>query len=340
MKHSFVALGLAVFVMASASAHHSWTTAYRSSEPDIEIAGVITQLEWKNPHVRMQVTADAGKPTAKVWLIESTSVAQLARMDVTPDLVKVGLSVRISGFAGFDNNSIYMNHLLLPDNREVIFLADAAPRWPGVHIGNSNKLGGAIVEADINKRPASIFAVWNTVYGDPKSHAFAAQQAAAKAAAAKEGPKPAPVSAPAPSSAAYCAAKALPMAMTNPYPIQFIKKGQDVVLKLEEYDQVRTIHIGKSHEDSGAASSLMGYSSGVWQGAGERKLVVTTTKIDNKALGSRAKLIETFELSADRNHLDYTSTVSDPDKPGEPVTTSKYWQYRPGATVQPYNCTL
>lgn len=343
-KTGYGALLIPLVVAAPLWAHHSWSTDYKINDPEVEVAGVITKLEWKNPHVRMELTADAGQPTARTWSIESTSVSQLFRMDVTPDLVKVGQVVKVSGFAGFRANAIYMNHLLLPDNREVIFLADAAPRWPGVHIGNSVKLGGQVTEPDINKRPATVFAVWNTVYGDPKSHAFAAQQIALKAKAAEAARNgqtlpQAPLSA-APSSAAYCAAKALPMAMTNPYPIQLVKSGNDVLLKLEENDQVRTIHMTARHDDAQAKPSLMGYSSGVWQGAGEKKLVVTTTKIDNKALGAGARLVETFELSADRNHLDYTSTVTDPAKPGQPVTTTKYWQYQPGSVVQPYNCSL
>lgn len=325
-------------------AHHSWSTDYKVNDPEVEIAGVITRLDWKNPHVRLEVTSDAGQPTARTWLIETTSVAQLIRMDVTPGLVKVGQSVRIAGYAGFRTNMIYMNHLLLPDNREVIFLADAAPRWSGVPIGNSRKLAGQVTEPDVNKRPATIFAVWNTVYGDPRSHGFAAQQIALKAraeeAARKGQPLPTvPLSA-APGSAEYCAPKALQAAMANPYPIQFLKRGRDIQLKLELDDQVRTIRMGRGHDDSGAAPSLMGYSSGEWQGSGEKKLIVTTTRFAGKDLGPRARLVEVFELSDDRNRLNYTATLSDPDKPGAPVTTGKYWQYQPGSTVQPYNCSL
>lgn len=344
MKISQLASLLAAFAAAPVIAHHSWSTDYKINDPEVEISGVVTRLEWKNPHVRMEVTSDAGKPSARTWQIESTSVAQLLRMDVNPGLVRVGQAVKVAGYAGFRDNAIFMNHLLLPDNREVIFLADAAPRWPGVHIGNSNRLGGQITEPDINKRPATIFAVWNTVYGDPKSHAFAAQQIAlkAKAAEAARTGQPLPQAPPsaAPGSAAYCAAKAMPMAMSNPYPIQLQKSGRDILIKLEENDQVRTVHMGKGHDDSGATPSLMGYSSGVWQGTGEKKLVVTTTRIANKALGPRAQLVETFELSADRSHLDYTSSLTDPDKPGPPVTTGKYWQYQPGSKVQPYDCSL
>lgn len=341
MKHPFLVLCLTTLLASAAVAHHNWAAGYFTTDPEVEIAGVISKVEWRNPHVRMEVTVDAGKPTEKVWELQSSSVAQLTRMDVTPDLVKVGQAIKVAGYAGRqDPNSIYMNHLLLPSGTELIFLRDAAPRWPGKHLGDTTKLGGTVIEKDINKRPATIFAVWNTVYGDPKSHGLSAQRAAAASDKEANKPPPPPATNLAPSDANYCAAKALPGAMGNPYPIQFIKESNDkIVLKLEEYDQVRTIHMTSKHDDTGVAPSLMGYSSGVWQGTGEKKLVVTTTKIDSNQAGSSARLTETFELSADRNDLNYTTSFVDPSKPGAPAVTSKYWRYKPGATVQPYNCT-
>ncbi len=344
MNHYVLGMGLILALTTPTTAHHSWATNYRTAEPQIEITGIITQIEWKNPHVRMQMTVDADKPSAKSWSIESTSVAQLSRMDVTPNLMKVGQTVKVAGYAGIQSStSVYMMHLLLPDNREVIFNYDASPRWPGEHIGDTGKLAGSIVEPDIRKRPSSIFAVWNTIYGDPKSHAAAAQKIAAAinpVIANKAAAKTTVVADVLPSAETYCAPKALPLAMGNPYPIQFEKSGKDVLLKLEENDLVRTIHISATHDDSSAKLNIMGYSTGLWIGEGEKKLVVTTTKIDNKTLGARTRLTETFELSADRNRLDYTSTLSDPDKPSAPATTSKYWQYSPGATIQLYNCSL
>jgi len=341
MKNAAAALGLSVLMVATASAHHSWASNYLSNEPDIEIAGVISQLEWKNPHVRMQVTVDAGKPTAKTWLIESASVAQLSRMDVTPDLVKVGQAVKVAGFAGLQNpTSLFMNHLLLPDNREIVFKIDGKPRWSSQSIGDSNKLHGSVIETDINKRPASILAVWTTVYGDPNSHSAARSKAASAGDTGMSAARTRTTSAVLPNSASYCAPKAMPLAMGAPYPIQLLKNGKDVLIKLEENDQLRTIHITDKHDDSAAARSSLGYSTGVWAGQGEKKLVVTTTKIDSNTIGARASMTETFELSADRNRLEYTSSIVDPDKSSAPVTSSKYWQYSPGVKVEPYDCTL
>ena len=262
-------------------------------------------------------------------------------MDVTPGLVKVGQVVKVAGYAGVDDSSaLFMNHLLLPDNREIIFKLDGKPRWTGASIGDSSKLHGTVIEPDVNKRPASILAVWTTVYGDPDSHAAARARTTGSGYAGMGASQPRATSAVLPESSGYCAPKAMPLAMGAPYPIQLLKNGQDVQIKLEENDQVRTIHMIGKHDDSGATPSIMGYSTGMWVGEGEKKLVVTTTKIDNRTLGARARLTESFELSADRNRLQYTSTIADPDRSAAPVTSSKYWHYRPGAKVEPYDCTL
>lgn len=210
MRALLLSLGSTVLLAVPAAAHHSWAANYRTTDPDIEIVGVISKVEWKNPHVRMEVTVDGGKPNAKTWTVESASVAQLSRMDVTPDLVRVGQQVTVSGYAGMRNlTSLYMNNLLLPDSREIVFAVAGKPRWTNTSLSDSSKLTGSVVEADINKRPASVLAVWTVVYGDPDSHSASN----ARAAAARNGsgtgavaPAPPQSGPPAvlPNSADYC----------------------------------------------------------------------------------------------------------------------------------------
>ena len=54
---------------------------------------------------------------------------------------------------------------------------------------------------------------------------------------------------------------------------------------------------------------------------------------------SPIKLYETFELSADHNRLFYTSTLLNPESNDAPTVNSKWWEYQPGAFVQPYDCS-
>ena len=55
-----IAAGLAIFVGAMpAFAHHSFAVEYDANKP-IEGSGVITKVEWTNPHMRVYVeVADA-----------------------------------------------------------------------------------------------------------------------------------------------------------------------------------------------------------------------------------------------------------------------------------------
>ena len=173
MKNERMLIASSVLLLMAnpATSHHNWSAIY-DTESDLEIEGVISSIQWRNPHVRVSFTVDEGTPDEKVYTTESNSVASLTRMNVTEDVLAVGTRVRVAGYRNRSrDDDIFMNHLLLPDNREVIFLRTAESRWPDAsRIGNTDRLHGRVVETDPSKRPTSIFAVWNTVYGAEGSH--------------------------------------------------------------------------------------------------------------------------------------------------------------------------
>jgi|SaaInlV_100m_DNA_5_1039725.scaffolds.fasta_scaffold10636_2 hypothetical protein len=337
MKKMICVLVAALLVSLPAAAHHSWASGYFVDDPYIEIEGVVSSLTWANPHIRVGVIVDQGLPTEQEWLLESSSVAMLTRMHVEKEMMSIGTTIKAAGWAARQSDTgLYMNNALLPNGDELIFLRDAEPHWVAEAdkvFGDTDALSGRVYEEDINKRPESIFAVWNTIYGDPGSHAMAARAAADAAAAAEAGranrPPPPPRIDPNYSIETYeCTPKAMPQAMGNPYPIEFSQVGENIQLRLEEYDMVRTFHMTDMHDDSAAELSLTGYSTGVWEGD---KLVVTTTKVSNSP---NARYTETFQMRADREYVDYTRSAV-----GGGSSDSKYWRYVPGTEMQPYDCT-
>jgi hypothetical protein len=138
-----------------------------------------------------------------------------------------------------------------------------------------------------------------------------------------------------------CAPKGMPYIMEQPYPIELVKVGDDILLRMEEYDTVRRI------EMSGAAASnrdatLLGDSRGRWDG---ETLVVTTTNIGygwlngtGIPLGRGAALEERFTLNTDGSRLEHTMIVTDAATFTAPVTLRKAWEWRPGEQVRPYEC--
>ena len=324
MKTNRTLLASALLLMTShAAAHHNWSAIY-DVESDIEIEGVISSIQWRNPHVRVSFTVNEGTAEEMVYTTESNSVASLTRMNVTEDLLAVGTRVRVAGYRSRSrDDDIFMNHLLLPDNREVIFLRTAEPRWPdATRIGNTDRLHGRVVEEDFDRRPTSIFAVWNTVYGAQGSHQalrFPGGEYTIDYGTER--------------GTGGCASKDVWAQMGAPYPIQLIDNGDTVIIHAEEFDTIREVHMGIDHDDPGTHTNNLGYSTGRMDG--DRLLVTTTFEGSDSPI----QLYETFQLSADHSRLLYTSTLADPTSNNAPTVASKWWEYQPGAFVQPFDCS-
>ena len=136
--------------------------------------------------------------------------------------------------------------------------------------------------------------------------------------------------------------------MDNPYPIDFTDNGDTIVMRLEEWDGVRTIYMNPPANSSSERPELdaprMGYSVGRWEG---NTLIVTTTDVEypffddvGTPQSPDAQVSERFTINADGTRLDWEATVVDPVNFTEPVSLSGYWRWTPGEQIKPYQCTL
>src|SRR5688500_5546447 len=92
-------------VAAPAAAHHSFAPHFDSSKP-VSISGVVTEFEGRNPHsyVHLQAVDENGK--TQEYVCESHGVTQLTRNGVTPQILKVGSRIRVTG--SLSRHSPYM----------------------------------------------------------------------------------------------------------------------------------------------------------------------------------------------------------------------------------------
>lgn len=98
MRVRFI-VALSVLVMgASASAHHSFSSEYDASKP-VTLNGVVTKVEWMNPHVYFYVNVkdDAGK--VNNWALEMGAPSGLQRQGWTRNTLQVGDTVKVEGSA-------------------------------------------------------------------------------------------------------------------------------------------------------------------------------------------------------------------------------------------------
>jgi len=116
------ALFAAFFLDAPVFAHHGFATEYDGSKY-ITITGVLTKVDWENPHIRFNVDAKAADGKVTSWRFEGSSVAIVERTGTRRrDLVdNIGQTVTVSACPGKGGIPIgAAEKLKLADGREVI----------------------------------------------------------------------------------------------------------------------------------------------------------------------------------------------------------------------------
>lgn len=322
----------AMFVLApvSLTAHHSVRGTF-DTDTVAEMAGVVTEVRWQNPHVRFTVAVDG--EGGELWEIETTSLSTLRRRKLNADFLSPGDEVRIAGSPAIDGaRELYVRNILLHSGEEVILQQSAAPRW------SEQTLGGSQDErpGDSSAPELGISRVWSTpvrgtsIWNDSYPLTAAAQASMAAFDPAVDSPT------------LNCAPKGMPTIMEQPYPMEIRDEGERIVLLQEEYNTVRTIHMAPDTGTTVPEVPRLGYSTGRRDGSA---LIVETSAIewdhfdrDGIPLGPDAMIAERFTLVEDGSRLNYEMTVTDPDTFTEPVVLEKFWLWYPEVVVEHFDC--
>ena len=345
MRLTVVTSAFALFALTPvAIAHHSRAAIY-DIDSMVEFEGEITRILWRNPHIRFWLESEVEGETV-LYQIESTPPGTLQRHGIGPEIMSVGQTIRVAGTPGrFDAFAMEAKNILLPDGREVLIQRDSERRWSGTTVGWANENLSGIRVDDAEANATEVFRVWSR----DEDTSFRVRQGSnlslvgmseypltAAASLARQNFDPI-----ADNPIPGCTPKGMPHIAGQPYPIEFIDEGERILLRIEEYDLTRVIHMMDA-PTSGEPISL-GHSSGRWDGD---SLVVTTSSIlapqftAGIPLSESARVEERFELSDDQARLNYRVTVTDSATFTEPVTREKYWIWIPGVEIQPYECTV
>ena len=101
-------LALAAFVLgASASAqvlaHHSFAAEFDGNAP-ISVHGVVTKVDWTNPHTYIYVEAENAAGEVEEWALEMGSPNGLMRRGWTRNTLEIGTEVIIEGTRARDGS--------------------------------------------------------------------------------------------------------------------------------------------------------------------------------------------------------------------------------------------
>jgi len=325
-------------VAGAALAHHSQVGLF-DSDATIEVSGVVKSVSWRNPHgqIVLEVTDEDGKVTE--WDAETASISVLRNRGVDgSQAVAIGDRVTIAGAPSVRNRpQILARSMLLASGYEFTF-GNADPLFPA---GRSGRIYGApIIEANAERARAEadgIFRVWSTIMSDPEQFPIFKGgyplSEAGRAGAAAFNPRD--------NALLKCGTKGQPLIMITPLPIDFVRVGDTIEMRIEEYDSLRVIHMSP---DAVAPEehTLMGFSRGHFEGD---TLVVETDHIaagyfDHEGVpqSDQIKTVERFMPNADYTRLDYSLTTTDPVNFTEPFTLKRYFVWKPEMTVHPYEC--
>jgi hypothetical protein len=128
MKALLAGLACALVLSSAgpALAHHS--AAGVDQTKSVTIVGVLKEFKWANPHSWMDISVTSDTGETKLWSVEMTAPAYLARAGWTSKTVKPGdkVTVTVRPMKNGDPGGLFVN-IMLPDGR-TLGQAPAAPR--------------------------------------------------------------------------------------------------------------------------------------------------------------------------------------------------------------------
>lgn len=339
MRRSLPALVCAAYffqaaLSSPAAAHHA--AAEYDFARTVEVEGTLVELKWQNPHILFKVRSGdgpQGRPT--IWDFEGGALSILRRTNATRERLRVGDKVRVAGNPSRRSpERMFATNLLQADGTELVFFPDSRPRWRSAAAGSVSTWFDPGIAADAS---SGIFRVWSSKLDDPQPFFRASYPltAAARAKLASWDDVNSEV-------ARGCEPMGMPLIVDNIYPMEFVRRKDTVLMRMEIYDTVRTIYMSNAVTLSSLPKSPVGRSTGRWEGT---TLVVRTNGItwpylDHRGvpLSPAASLVERFTPSADGSLLQYSVVITDPQFLTEPVTLTRSWVARPNEAVKPFDC--
>jgi len=324
-----------------ALAHHSM--AEYDFDVTQELQGEVVSLNWRNPHVELTLRVRDSNGVEADWEIEAQDVNTMSRRGLTAELIDIGDNIRVAGHASKRQvRNMSVTNLLLTNGTEIRFRGDPKPRWETERIIGFGSVDVEKLLAGVDTQAGKaqgLFRVWMRA----KPGGFSSELPLTESALAHlENWKPAD------DPNIECTVPGMPVAMrlTPPHPIDLTEQENgDILMRIEFFDIVRTIHMNSEAESLDRAASALGYSEGSWEGD---VLVVDTSLVNWPFLDTRGKIPisesvimhERFELSENGNQMTYELAVTDPSSFTETLNASWLMDWRPDIEIQKYDCIL
>jgi len=337
---------LAVLFPLSGSAHHAISALY-DYDNILSMDGTILKVYWINPHVRINLEYTTPNGDREIWRLDGSAVNLLQRLGVTRDMLKAGDRIVVKGPASRRGlKAMLASVVIRPDGSQLVMFPGSARRAgliaPDANIGYTEEDAGFVAAPENNDEPEGMFRVW-TVDHKPATDSGLGIPPwpltdTALAAVARYDPV-------ADDPAAACIQAGMPVILDTPYPVAFSRRGDDIVMRTEEWDVERVFHMTAAVDAAEQQPRTpWGYSVGRWE---DGVLVVTTTNIDypyfddlGTPQSEQLQIVERYRFDAMEPRLYWEAVATDPPVFKAPVVLKGDMIWKPGETVKRFDCTI
>ena len=121
---------LLIFTAPLVYTHHSFAAEYDANKP-VKVTGVVTKVEWTNPHIWFYVDVKDAQGKVTNWGFSGGPPGVLQRRGISRDAMKTGDVVVVEGFRARDgSNNGSGGRVTFADGRSVFTASneDRAPR--------------------------------------------------------------------------------------------------------------------------------------------------------------------------------------------------------------------
>ncbi len=133
---TFLAIvGSAALLQSTVQSHHAFSSEFDINKP-IRLRGVITRMEWVNPHSWLHMTATLEDGTEQEWMLEGGTPNTLLRQGLTQQILLPGTEILVRGYQSKDPDCIPKcrgsgRDITFPDGRNIFMGSSGIGAPPG-----------------------------------------------------------------------------------------------------------------------------------------------------------------------------------------------------------------